>query len=574
MGVSCNEDKLRALKEENQRLKNRIHSIDSNSKEEENSDLMYADNFEKENLKKDIILKQNTINKLEKELGKSKDIIENLNVKIKDLEQENKCLNNKNSLLEKENHNLKNENSSLKQNINSLQNQYNELLKNYNLIKNKEKNEIKKNNENKQFINNNFIDRYENIKMGDDKNISNLKKKVLNNQKQMRNELIVKNRNNGNVKNVKLNQVLEDMCIYGNIIKKEIKICSTNPKKYISTSDALKLENKDNGLFALGLLAHNLENEGIQTLIDLSEGKEGANEAATSLQFISNGLTQKKKYDLHFEFGQKRNDELLNNKYEYEKFKNKLKQKLSKDYNISSDEIIITFPQKGSFHVQVIFQSDEFNNLDLDKFKENFKNDKEFKELSNLKEIHTDVIMGACRLLKSQLDSRGNRVDGWGIGEKRGCKEYNPPLGWTGIGLKVMDEYGDNKWIGMKNIPGEWCVAYHGVGSGQSSDNVKNVTGLIYKGNFKKGSRQVHRNCLDQYHQGQKVGEGVYCTPNIKTAEGYAGISNINGKSYKTVLMVRVNPESIRSCTCTSDYWVVNGTNDEIRPYRILYKSQ
>ena len=126
----------------------------------------------------------------------------------------------------------------------------------------------------------------------------------------------------------------------------------------------------------------------------------------------------------------------------------------------------------------------------------------------------------------------------------------------------------------MKNISGEWCVAYHGVGNGQSSDNVKNVTGLIYKGNFKKGSRQVHRNCLDKYHQGQKVGEGVYCTPNIKTAEGYAEISNINGKSYKTVLMVRVNPESIRSCTCTSDYWVVNGTNDEIRPYRILYKSQ
>ena len=38
--------------------------------------------------------------------------------------------------------------------------------------------------------------------------------------------------------------------------------------------------------------------------------------------------------------------------------------------------------------------------------------------------------------------------------------------------------------------------------------------------------------------------------------------------------MVRVNPESIRGCKCNKDYWVVNGTNDEIRPYRILYKSQ
>ena len=59
----------------------------------------------------------------------------------------------------------------------------------------------------------------------------------------------------------------------------------------------------------------------------------------------------------------------------------------------------------------------------------------------------------------------------------------------------------------------------------------------------------------------------------------YAGISDINGKSYKTVLMVRVKPDAIRHCDVCDDsrapydYWVVNGTTDEIRPYRILYKS-
>ena len=211
--------------------------------------------------------------------------------------------------------------------------------------------------------------------------------------------------------------------------------------------------------------------------------------------------------------------------------------------------------------------------MNLDNFKQSFKNDKEFKDLAYLKEIHSDVIMGACKLSKNHLDPRGNRVDGWGVGEKRGSKEYYPPIGWIGIGLKVMDKYGDNTWIGMKNIPNEWCVAYHGVGRGQSSENVKKITGLIYTGSFKKGGAQVHKDCPDQYHGGAKVGEGVYCTPNIKTAEGYAGVSSINGKSYKTVLMVRVNPKSIRGCTCLSDYWVVNGTNDEIRPYRILYKS-
>ena len=129
-----------------------------------------------------------------------------------------------------------------------------------------------------------------------------------------------------------------------------------------------------------------------------------------------------------------------------------------------------------------------------------------------------------------------------------------------------------------ENVPGEWCVAYHGLGSGQSSNSVKNVTGLIVTSQFKAGGGQAHRNCDDQYHPGKKVGVGVYCTPTIKTAEKYAGCSEVKGKSYKTVLMVRVKPSAIRHCDKCPDscaphnYWVVNGTTDEIRPYRILYK--
>ena len=332
-------------------------------------------------------------------------------------------------------------------------------------------------------------------------------------------------------------------------------------------------------MFALGLISQNLENIGIETAIEKDENEDEEQDAgATCLQFITNGLCEKKKYDLHFEFGEKRNEELLNNKEEYEKFKKNLKLKLSKDYNIPEDKIIVTFPQKGSYHVQVIFQNEEFNDLDTNEFLNKFKNDNEFKELSNLKEIHKELVMKGCKLSKNQLDPRGNRNDGWGVGENRGGKPYEPPIGWNGIGLKVLDKYGDNTWIGMNNVPGEWCVAYHGVGSGQSSDNVKNVTGLICKSEFKAGGGQAHRDCPDQYHPGKQVGVGVYCTPTIKTAEGYAGISEVNGMSYKTVLMVRVNPNSIRHCDICSDsrapynYWVVNGTTDEIRPYRILYK--
>ena len=60
-------------------------------------------------------------------------------------------------------------------------------------------------------------------------------------------------------------------------------------------------------------------------------------------------------------------------------------------------------------------------------------------------------------------------------------------------------------------------------------------------------------------------------TPTIST-QSYAGFSDINGNRYATVLMVRVNPKAIRHCTDSGDYWVVDGTTNQIRPYRILYK--
>ena len=80
------------------------------------------------------------------------------------------------------------------------------------------------------------------------------------------------------------------------------------------------MENKDQGLFALGLLSKNLEDLGIETGIEIDGKDDKLDDATTALQFIMNGMCYKKKYDLHFDFGQKRNDELINNKKEFEKF--------------------------------------------------------------------------------------------------------------------------------------------------------------------------------------------------------------------------------------------------------------
>ena len=257
---------------------------------------------------------------------------------------------------------------------------------------------------------------------------------------------------------------------------------------------------------------------------------------------------------------------------EYNDFVNKLRLKLSKDFGVNPDEIVITYPERGSLQIQVIFQSDDFNKLDTNEFENKFRNEENYPELSKLKTIHTDVLMSACKLCINQLDHRGNRSSGWGVNEKRGNKQYNPPLGWIGIGLNVLGKYDDedNTWIGMSNVEGEWCVAYHGVARNKPSEEVKDATGSIYKGGFRVGDAQARANNPDKYHPGKLVGPGVYCTPNPSTAECYSGISEINGKKYKTILMVRVKPNAIRSDD--DDYWVVDGTSNDIRPYRILYK--
>ena len=198
-------------------------------------------------------------------------------------------------------------------------------------------------------------------------------------------------------KNEKVEEVLEDMCLLGSIMKEEIiEEKKNNPDKFISIEEAIKEENKNSSSFCLGVIAQNLEDIGITTAIEKSSSNEpeSQNTANTVLQFITNGMIEKKKYDLHFDLGDERNSELLSNKEEQEKFNKKLKKKLSIEYNIPEDKIIITNPQKGSYSVQVIFATDNFNdkNIDINILKSNCS-DEEFKELKNLKEIQTSLIM-------------------------------------------------------------------------------------------------------------------------------------------------------------------------------------
>jgi hypothetical protein len=288
------------------------------------------------------------------------------------------------------------------------------------------------------------------------------------------------------IRETKKVQVIEDMSAYGTITKEEIiKERKTNPEKFISTEEIIQQKSNEQ-LNALGIFSKVLENQGMVTAIEKNSGEEEKKAAMTTLQFLVNGMSNRTKYNLHFDFGDEKNSKLLNDEEERLKLHDKIRKKLSKEFNINEEDIIITFPRKGSYQVSVIFKSEDFE-LSEDKLKEKFKGLKD--ELGQLKQIEKGIIMDGCKLNPSMLDYRGNNKDGgWaGKGEKRGGEEYIPPIGWTGYGLRVYNVYdnGDNTWIGMNNCKGEWCVPYHGVARRERKEKFSLYTGLIAKKDFK-----------------------------------------------------------------------------------------
>ena len=393
---------------------------------------------------------------------------------------------------------------------------------------------------------------------------------------------------------LKVNKMLEEMCIYGSGLRERIIHDKQRyPDKYIPTTVALNKETENPKLFALGLIASILEENNIETAIkndkyvekeemigktqqemqlEIAKKEQEEKDEKYSLQLLVNGLIGKKKFDLYFGINESRFTNILYNPKENYIFKETIKEKLSKDFNISKDEIVVTIPSIN--HAQLVFQKKEFDYISEETLKKDFKYDSNYPELTTIREIKQGLLVPGCILTSEQLDVNGDRTE-WPKEGKRGGEEYDPPKGWIGIGLKVLDKYENDRWLDMYNLEGEWVVAYHGIG--QNSKFVNQVPFQIYKSGFKVGYRQAHMDCEDSFHEGQKVGAGAYCTPLIKTAEEYAGISVFNGKKYKTVIMCRVKPSARRHCAKHKDsiegnYWVVDGTPNEIRPYRILYK--
>ena len=123
------------------------------------------------------------------------------------------------------------------------------------------------------------------------------KKEILDRQKILRQQQFLNQNYNSVKREAKIREVLEDMSSMGSIMKEEIlEDRLKRPERFIPIKEATKENNRNNGLFCLGILAQNLERMGITTEIEKNAPvtEESQNESNTILQFIMNGMIEKK----------------------------------------------------------------------------------------------------------------------------------------------------------------------------------------------------------------------------------------------------------------------------------------
>jgi hypothetical protein len=152
----------------------------------------------------------------------------------------------------------------------------------------------------------------------------------------------------------------------------------------------------------------------------------------------------------------------------------------------------------------------------------------------------------------------------------RGGITFNPPRSCWKYALKVSGIFdGDDNWFGSSNKYGEWAVGYHGT----SPNNLYSLLNSpMYAGS------------------GDSFGKGIYVSPDFSTAEGYSSSYSVQTKkgtkTFKFVLMCRVNTKNVHHCTTSpcpyaqstsytlhmttnSSIWFVNQSNTNHQNIRI-----
>ena len=324
--------------------------------------------------------------------------------------------------------------------------------------------------------------------------------------------------------------------------------------------------NEPNQSLIAKLLTKIFETKGIKLMI----GKDNTFKELSKrcLQNISVGFTEIKKYEFHFKT--KNDSLLLNNLDEYYNFIEKLRQNLSKELKIPSENIIFGPPRKGSVIVPLALIKENIKNLDLERIK------KTNLDLGELVEINKLPIYEYIYLDQNIFDPRYNNQDDekWGNREKRGKEEYIPPKGWIGFGLNVEDNYdnGNAEWLCFGGIyENEFAIAYYPI---KEEDN-----DILFESDIQNIDEFDYYNLIAKSIDNRsgeselETGKGTILYQDIKFAQKQASFIDIDENNlFKIALMCRVNPKTIRAPKDYKELWVLNPNSEEIRPYRILIK--
>ena len=332
------------------------------------------------------------------------------------------------------------------------------------------------------------------------------------------------------------------------------------PRNLISPSEAVS---DDNFIIQfLGYFGSELSLYKITTLIE----KIPSNELIRDITFkmILTGLATQRVYKIivdsdkvkaRFEKDIKLWDSLIQN----------IRCRIEAFHKLNKNEIYFFNYDNTNFEVMMIIYNKRINGIDY-----------------TLRHLRVKVLIGNLLnniILSSNMfiPEFSRSINDWPKGDLiRGGETYYPPYGWEGFALKLKNKFGDNyDWLGKNgDNEEEWCVAFHGIGKGNELQKVFSIINT----NLREGPKQrysTYENIRDYSKKEYKrCGKGVYLTPDIEKAEHYAHKISLGtyNKKFQFAVQARVDPKKIRDPGATPVNWVLNGSDKEIRPYRLLVK--
>ena len=141
----------------------------------------------------------------------------------------------------------------------------------------------------------------------------------------------------------------------------------------------------------------------------------------------------------------------------------------------------------------------------------------------------------------------------------RGQFVYTRPCGWQRKAMKVIGQYGDDRWLGGGGIrtdttPGEWPVSYHSPA-------------VSPEGNIAEVGSRLSRGKTFSYDR------GIFSTPLATVAAKFAPTFEYRGQKYQVIFQNRINPDTLQQVNPgDGDLYWASPKEEDVRPYNICLK--